>query len=225
MNLLEIVNSISQRAHDSKEHLAATAPDREHGDCRNHDYCRCELTTGMFVFRGGEHAITLWLEDHELRYPLSIAARIFGADQVAVAIDGRNAATDRPMLCTVAVNRAGDELWKVEPYNLAPDGRSVIWWPAEVPNTHPILADHCKDDFVRMMMKSTMPMPPFMERITPGMTFEERQAICDIGIIKQVVAHANDPRHNIFAIHLAATPGTGRARIVDLAGHKPEMWL
>lgn len=225
MNLLEIVNHTSQRAHDAKENLAANAPDKEHGDCDNHDYCRCELTTGMFIFRGGEHAITLWLEDHELYYPLSIAARMFSADAVAIAIDGRNKESDRPMICTTAVNRAGDELWRVEPYNLAPNGRDVIWWPAEVPDKHPLLLDRCKDDFVRMMMKSTMPMPPFMDQITPGMSFEERRAVMDIGIVKQIVARANDPRHNIFAVHLAATPGTGRARIVDLAGHRPEMWL
>lgn len=221
MNLLEIVTNMSRVTQAAKEHIAANGATDDACVCKD-DYCRAELPPAMVLLRGGFQIAAMTMHDGNLGYPLTIAARMFAADAIAVAFDGRDKATDRPVLAVAAVNRAGDEMWRVEPYSLAPDGRTVLWWPAEVPDEHPILDRPVADMFVKYMNKSTMPWPPMA--FTPGMSYEARQTCVDIGILKQVAKHGDKPYANIATVALAALPGTERERLLDMAGDNPAMW-
>lgn len=222
MNLLEVVTNMSAATHAAKEHIAANGGPHEGCVCKD-DYCRAEIPPALTVFRGGHQIAAMTLADGSLGYALTVAARMFAADAIAVALDGRDKRTDRPVIATAAVNRAGDEMWRVEPYSLAPDGRTVLWWPAEVPHEHPILETSVADMFVKYMNKPTMPWPPHMH--TPGLSFEARQTCVDIGITKQIARHANESYANIAAVSLAALPGTEREKLLDMAGHNPVLWL
>lgn len=224
MNLLEVVAEMSSRAHEAKEQVTATEPSHDGCTCDRGDYCRAELPAAVVAYRGGQQVVSMTLRDHQLRYPVDIAARLYHADTVAVVMDGRSKETEKCMVIVTAVNRAGDELWRVEPYSIAPDGRSVIWWPAEVPDEHPILESWCADQLVKTMNKRIIGPPSGFDQITPGLTFEQRRTVMDIGVTRQIVKHADAPWHNIFAISLAAKPGTARSRLLAEAGD-PEMWL
>lgn len=224
MNLLEIVADLSHAAHAAKDIVTSTAEPHDRCVCSN-DYCRAELPPGVVVFRGGHRVAAMTLDTTNLSYPMTVAARMFRADVIGVAIDGRDKNTDRPLVAVAAVNRAGDQLWRVEPYNIAPDGRTVIWWPAEVPDEHPILDTPHADEFVNIMNKSTMPWPPMMDMHTAGLSYEARQVCTDIGITKQIAKHGDRPYANINAVSLCASYGTERQRILDMAGNDPAMWL
>jgi hypothetical protein len=224
LNLLEIVADLSNAAHAAKDMIARQADRHEFCTC-NDDYCRAEIPPGVVVFRGSDRVAAMTLSTPKLSYALTVAARMFRADAIGIAVDGRDKYTDRPMVVTVGVNRAGDELWRVEPYSLAPDGRTVIWWPAEVPDQHPLLEPSGADEFVNLMNRSTMPWPPMLDMYTPGMSFEQRQACIDIGITKQVARHGHKPYANIAAVSLCAVEGTERQRLLDMAGDNPALWV
>lgn len=224
MNLLEIVSKASSRAHDAKEYVTTHEPKHDGCNCDKGDYCRAQLPACVTAFRGGQPVVAMTLEDLHFAYPVRIAARLYHADVVAVTVDGRDTRTDRPVIVVTAANRAGDELWRVEPYSIAPDGRSIVWWPAEVPDRHPVLDDSDAGAFVKVMNQPNIGPPPVFNHLTPGMSFEERRAMMDIGITRQIVKHANDPWHNIIAITLASAPGTDRAKVLDMADD-PRLWL
>lgn len=224
MNLLELVADVSDAAHTAKDMVAKDAVPHPNCTCCD-DYCRAEVPPALVAIRGGYRVAAMTLTSPQFGYPLTVAARMFAADSIAVAVDGRDKRTDRPVMVVTAVNRAGDELWRVEPYSLAPDGRTVVWWPAEVPDEHPLLEKPVAGEFVKIMHKSPMPWPPTMNMVTPNMSFEARQACVDIGIAKQVADHAHKSYANISAVSLCAMPGSERQKVLALAGANPSVWL
>lgn len=224
MNLLEIVADVSSRAHDMKEAMTANAKPHVGCTCCS-DYCRAEVPTGVLAFRGGTEVVAMTLNDHQFKYPVDIAARLYCADTVGLIIDGRDRNTDKSVVIATAVNRAGDEMWRVEPYSIAPDGRSVIWWPAEVPDEHPLLEPEAADMLVKIMNKAVLGQPPYLDQLTPGMTFEQRRTVMDIGITQQIVKNADKDWHNIGAVTLGATPGSERHRMLEQAGNDLRLWL
>lgn len=217
MDLLEFTNVMSTGARDVKK-VAVGAGHGTHADC----ICG-QIAGQIHVYRAQERGVPVagisadWTG---VRVALMFAATGFNADTVAITLDDESALRKRRELVVITLNKAGEIMWKLSPYEIV--GHEVYFGAEEVPDAFPIrnspgdtTGDGPKADILKIMQhECAWPAKEEVAQVNPGYagTNETYEAHMDVGAARSLIALPAEA--GIRGFNVYAQDGTERARIL-----------
>lgn len=204
MDLLEVTNHCFEAHRRIKERVVRDV-------CHDED---CTLATGIVAIRNGDPEASLTVADGLTSTGFEIAASTLDPEVLVVARDGISLVTGRRELCTIAVSRAGEIMWKIWPYEVV--GTMLLSNGAEVPDQMPMVNPDAVADDMRRMMGAATAAPLNMSHYWPD---EERaRAEMDVVVAKGLESSPGHLEGIVLGVQLHAHAGTPRQEILLKSG-------